>query len=45
MFLKRLFKRRYPYAPIAYLGRKTVEKVLDADIKKLKKATREANKL
>ncbi|MFT4653096.1 MAG: hypothetical protein ACJA0G_000543 [Kangiellaceae bacterium] len=31
------FKRRYPYAPIAFLGRKNVEKILDADIKKLKK--------
>jgi hypothetical protein len=34
-FLK-FFKRRYPYAPIAFLGRKNVEKIFDADIKKLK---------
>lgn len=35
-FLK-FFKRRHPYAPIAFLGRKNVEKIFDADIKKLKK--------
>lgn len=33
----KFFKRRYPYAPIAYLGRKNVEKILEADITKLKK--------
>lgn len=34
-FLK-FFKRRHPYAPVAFLGRKNVEKMLGADIKKLK---------
>ncbi|MFW8589299.1 hypothetical protein ACOI22_00675 [Glaciecola sp. 2405UD65-10] len=37
MKLTQLFKRHYPYAPIAYIGRKQVEKILGADIKKLKK--------
>lgn len=37
MNFKKFFKRRYPYAPIAFLGRKTVERVLGADITKLKK--------
>lgn len=35
------FKRKYPYAPIAYLGRKTVERTLDANIRKLKKVEKE----
>jgi hypothetical protein len=42
-FLK-FFKRRYPYAPIAFLGRKNVEKMLGADIKKLKKLDAEKAK-
>ncbi len=33
----KFFKRKYPYAPIAFIGRKNVEKILGADIKKLKK--------
>lgn len=36
-FFKKIFKRRYPYSPVAYLGRKTVERALQADIVKLKK--------
>ncbi len=31
----KLFKRRSPYAPIAYVGRKNVEKILGAKIKKM----------
>jgi len=42
-FLK-FFKRRYPYAPIAFLGRKNVEKIMGADIKKLKKVEKEQKK-
>jgi hypothetical protein len=34
---KKFFKRKYPYSPVAYLGRKTVERSLGADIIKLKK--------
>ncbi|WP_395344481.1 hypothetical protein PN836_006860 [Ningiella sp. W23] len=41
MNLKKLFKRRHPYAPVAYLGRKTVERSLNADILKLKELDRE----
>lgn len=40
----KFFKRRYPYAPIAFLGRKNVEKMLGADIKKLKKLDAEKAK-
>ena len=36
MNIKKYFKRKYPYAPIAYLGRKTVERVFDANIEKFK---------
>jgi hypothetical protein len=35
--LSKLFKRRSKYAPIAFLGRKKIEKILDADIEKLNK--------
>lgn len=34
---KKFFKRKYPYSPVAILGRKTVERILGADITKLKK--------
>lgn len=44
MIFKRFFKRKYPYAPIAYLGRKTVERALDADIQKFKKLEKEMEK-
>jgi len=37
MKFKKMFKKRHPYAPVAFLGRKTVERSLDADIVKLKK--------
>jgi len=33
---KKFFKRKYPYSPVAYLGRKTVERALGADIVKFK---------
>jgi len=36
MKFSKFFKRRHPYAPVAFLGRKNVEKMLGADIKKLK---------
>jgi len=39
--IKKYFKRKYPYAPIAYLGRKTVERVFDADIMKFKDVERQ----
>jgi hypothetical protein len=35
-FLKKIFKSKHPYAPAAYLGRKTVERSLDCNIKKRK---------
>ena len=41
MIFKKFFKREYPYGPIASLGRKTVERSLGADIKKLKKVEKE----
>ncbi|WP_371193062.1 hypothetical protein [Glaciecola sp. SC05] len=34
---KNFFKRKHPYLPVAYLGRKTVERSLGADIVKQKK--------
>jgi hypothetical protein len=34
---KKLFKRRHPYSPAAYIGRKNVEEILGADIVKRKK--------
>ncbi|MBF7074505.1 hypothetical protein ISG33_13950 [Glaciecola sp. MH2013] len=34
---KKFFKRKHPYAPVGYIGRKTVEKSLGADIVKRKK--------
>ncbi len=37
MNLSKIFKRRSKYAPIAFLGRKKIQKILDADIEKLKK--------
>lgn len=41
MNIKKYFKRKYPYAPIAYLGRKTVERVFDANIEKFKDLERQ----
>jgi hypothetical protein len=35
--IKKFFKKKYPYSPVAILGRKTVERILGADIVKLKK--------
>lgn len=32
--LKKMFKKRINYAPVAYLGRKNVEKILGAKILK-----------
>jgi hypothetical protein len=37
MKLSKLFKRKVPYAPVAYLGRKNVEAILGAKIVKPKK--------
>ncbi|MFC4698684.1 hypothetical protein ACFO4O_00735 [Glaciecola siphonariae] len=42
--LKKLFKRKYPYSPVAYLGRKTVERSLGADIIKYKKLEQQEEK-
>ena len=38
MKIKKLFKRRFPYSPVAFLGRKTTEKILGGHITKQKKA-------
>ncbi|MFC4699577.1 hypothetical protein ACFO4O_05330 [Glaciecola siphonariae] len=35
-FLKKIFKPKHPYAPVAYLGRKTVERSLDCKVTKRK---------
>jgi hypothetical protein len=35
--LRKLFKRKHPYTPAAYIGRKKVQKMLDAKIVKRKK--------
>ena len=37
MKLRSFFKRKYRYAPIAYIGRKQVQRILDAKIIKFKK--------
>lgn len=34
--LKALFKRRHPYAPVAYMGRKNFEKTMDCKVMKRK---------
>lgn len=34
--LKALFKRRHPYAPVAYMGRKNFEKSMDCKVMKRK---------
>ncbi len=41
---KKFFKRKYPYSPVAVLGRKTVERILGADIVKYKKLEEEQRK-
>lgn len=41
---KKFFKRKYPYSPVAILGRKTVERILGADIVKYKKLEEEQRK-
>ncbi len=41
---KKFFKRKYPYSPIAILGRKTVERILGADIVKFKNLEEEQRK-
>lgn len=38
---KKFFKRKYPYSPVAMLGRKAVERILGADIVKYKKLEEE----
>lgn len=37
MKLSSFFKRKYRYGPIAYIGRKQVQQILDAKIVKFKK--------
>lgn len=34
--LKELFKRRHPFAPVAYMGRKNFEKTMDCKVMKRK---------
>lgn len=34
--LKELFKRRHPFAPVAYIGRKNFEKTMDCKVMKRK---------
>lgn len=34
--LKTLFKRRHPFAPVAYIGRKNFEKTMDCKVMKRK---------
>lgn len=34
--LKNMFKRRHPFAPVAYMGRKNFEKTMDCKVMKLK---------
>ena len=41
---KKFFKKKYPYSPVAILGRKTVERILGADITKLKKVEAQQKK-
>jgi hypothetical protein len=42
--IKKLFKRRFPYSPVAFLGRKTTEKILGGHIAKQKKAPKTDDK-
>ena len=35
--LKSIFKKRHPYAPVAYLGRKAVERSMGCEVMKTKK--------
>jgi hypothetical protein len=44
MKIKKLFKRRFPYSPVAFLGRKTTEKILGGHIAKQKKAPKPEDK-
>jgi hypothetical protein len=44
MKIKKLFKRRFPYSPVAFLGRKTTEKILGGHIAKQKKAQKTEDK-
>lgn len=39
--IKKLFKRKHPYSPVTYIGRKNVEEILGADITKRKKLIEE----
>jgi hypothetical protein len=36
-FFKKIFKKRHPYAPVAYLGRKAVEGSMGCKVVKTKK--------
>ena len=44
MKFRKFFKKHYPYAPVAYLGRKAVEASLDAEIIKYKKLEKNISK-
>jgi len=35
--LKEMFKKRHPYAPVAFLGRKQVERSMGCEVVKTKK--------
>jgi|GEM_PF-1350294 len=41
--MRKLLKRKHPYAPVNYLGRKRVQKILGADIKKRKQIQTKGN--
>ena len=41
---KKMFKRKTPYAPLAYLGRKRVKKILDAKVEKNKNLAKNKEK-
>jgi hypothetical protein len=36
-FFKKIFKKRHPYAPVAFLGRKAVERSMGCEVVKTKK--------
>lgn len=44
MKIKKLFKRRFPYSPVAFLGRKNTEKILGGHISKQKKLNKTEDK-
>ncbi len=44
MKIRKLFKRRSPYSPVAFLGRKTTERILGGHIAKLSKTQKSDDK-